>query len=209
MFVRKLIFFAFLTASIVLALPALALPIVLSTASSDETPAADLDATFDFGVAGSTLTLVVTNTTTAPNEFNINEIFFNASNDVTSLSLTSAMHSAEGNVMMDWGPLDTSVMVDGFDTFDFGLTDGMGETHPSVIGPTEFITFMFSITGTSPFNVDDFNQPNSSGYTAAAKFVNGPGDDSAWGAVPEPSTALLVATGLLVLGVRQKARRNG
>ena len=39
---------------------------------------------------------------------------------------------------------------------------------------------------------------------AAAKFVNGPGGDSGWGAVPEPSTALLVACGLVGLAVRRK-----
>jgi hypothetical protein len=183
---------------------AAAVPVTLSNVSSDETPAAVLDATFDFSVSGSTLTLVVTNDTTAPNEFNINEIFFNAASNVSGLTFTSAMHSVAGNVMMDWGPLDTSVMVNGFGTFDFGLTDGMGETDPSVIGPTEFITFTFSITGTSPFAPGDFIQPNGSGYTAAAKFVNGPGDDSAFGAVPEPSTALLFAFGLVGIAARSR-----
>jgi hypothetical protein len=204
---RRLILAAFV--AIVLApLPAAAVPITLSSVSSDLTPASWLDATFDFSVAGSTLTLVVTNDTTAPYEFNINEVFFNASSDVTGLTFNTATHSAEGDVTLEWAPLDTDVMVNGFNGFDFGLTDGVGETDPSVIGPLESITFSFSISGTSPFSPGDFIEPNSKGYTAAAKFVNGPGDDSAWGAVPEPSTALLLAFGLVGLsaGRRRKTR---
>jgi hypothetical protein len=108
--------------------------------------------------------------------------------------------------MPDWLPLMTNAMANGFDIFDFAMRDGLGELAPPAIGPTESIAFVFSITGTGPFNDDDFIQPNAMGYLAAAKFVNGPGDDSAWGAVPEPSTALLLASGLLLLGARRRVR---
>jgi hypothetical protein len=54
---------------------------------------------------------------------------------------------------------------------------------------------------------------NGSGYTVAAKFVNGPDDpeapgmeDSAFGTVPEPSTAMLLSLGLLALGARRRVR---
>jgi hypothetical protein len=200
---RRVVFAAVL-AALLAPLPAAAGSIItLSSASSDETPAADLDATFDFSVVGSTLTLVVTNDTTDPDEFNINEIYFNASD--------TSMHSVEGNVMMDWSSgmppgLKTDIMADGFGVFDFGLTNMMGETDPSIIWPTEFVTFTFTIGGTGPFAPSDFIAPSSLGYTAAAKFVNGPGDDSAYGAVPEPSTALLLAFGLV--GLATGRRRN-
>jgi hypothetical protein len=212
---RRAVFTAFLTA-LLAPLPAAALPVTLSTASSDTTPAEDLDATFDFSVVGSTLTLVVTNDTTDPNEFNVNEIYFNVSDtsSVTGLTFTSAMHSVEGNVMMDWSSgmplgLKTDIMADGFGVFDFGLTNMMGETDPSTIWPTQSVTFTFTIAGTGPFAPGDFIAPSSLGYTAAAKFVNGPGDDSAYGAVPEPSTALLLALGLvgIAAGRRRSAAR--
>jgi hypothetical protein len=47
----------------------------------------------------------------------------------------------------------------------------------------------------------------------AAKFVNGPDDpeapgmeDSAFGTIPEPSTAMLLSLGLLALGARRRVR---
>lgn len=53
---------------------------------------------------------------------------------------------------------------------------------------------------------------NGSGYLAAAKFVDGPDDpespgneDSAFGAViPEPTTAMLLGTALLLLSLHRR-----
>jgi hypothetical protein len=203
---------------IFLALAALALstsagatPVTLSTHSS-EVPLGPsvLDATFDFSVAGTTLTLSAVNDTTAPDEFNINQVYFNASSAVTSLTLTSATHSVEGDVLSDWLPLLTGVMVDGFGVFDFGMQEGVGENAPAVMGPSESVTFVFSISGTGPFTDADFIQPSTSGFLAAAKFVSGPppGPQSALGAtVPEPSTGLLLASGLILLGARRRSSR--
>ena len=185
-----------------------ATPITLSSVSSDETPASLLDATFDFSVAGSTLTLVATNDTASPDAYNINQVYFNASAAVTGLTLTSATHSAAGDVTSEWLPMVTDFMVDGFGDFDFGLREGVGETSTSVIGPSESVTFVFTIGGAGPFSAADFIQPNAYDLVAAAKFVNGPYDDSAFGAVPEPSTALLLAAGLLLLGAQRRSFRR-
>jgi hypothetical protein len=200
-------------AALALAPAARATTITLSLESSDETPAGVLDATLDFVISDTAeLTLTVTNDTTAPDEYNINQIFFNGASNVTGLTLVGATHSDDsagnnfGDVFSLWNPVETDTMVDGFGTFDFGLTDGMGETAVSVIGPGESIAFVLSISGTQPFTMDDFNVPGDEGRTAAAKFVNGPGDDSGFGGVPEPMTALLVGVGLLGLGMLRRHR---
>ncbi len=180
----------------------------LSTVSSDATPASQLDASFDFSVAGSTLTLTVTNTGT---DFNVNEVYFNGTSIVTSLSLTSATHSATGDVTAAWAPVEPGSGADGFGVFDFALTDGVGQTNPNIMMPTESIVFVFAITGSGGYADSDFIVGNSMGYQASAKFVNGPDDpespgneDSAFGAVPEPGSALL----LLLAGSSLAARRR-
>jgi hypothetical protein len=196
----------------VLAPAASASTIQCCTISSDATPAAQLDATFDFQVTGAVLTLTVDNDTLAPNEFNINQIYFDATASVTSLSLSTATHSFAGDVTSDWAPVLTNQMPDGFSVMDFGLADGMGEMDPSVIQPGENIAFVFSINGgVGTFTDADF------GPLVAAKFVNGPSDpeppfseDSAFGTVPEPSTAVLLSLGLVGLSARRRlAQRSG
>jgi hypothetical protein len=182
----------------------------LSGVSSDATPASQLDASFDFSVTGTTLTLTVTNT---GSDFNINQIYFNGSDDVTSLSLTSATHSAAGDVTSIWAPVEPGSTPDGFGVFDFALTDGVGETNVNIIEPTESIVFVFSISGTGPFADADFIVGNVNDYLAAAKFVNGPDDpespgdeDSAFGTVPEPGTLALLALGAAGLALGRSRR---
>jgi hypothetical protein len=182
----------------------------LSGVSSDATPASQLDASFDFSVTGTTLTLTVTNT---GSDFNINEIYFNGSDDVTSLSLTSATHSAQGDVTAIWGPVEPGSAADGFGAFDFALTDGVGETNVNIMEPGESIVFMFSITGAGAYTDADFIVGNVNDYLAAAKFVNGPDDpespgdeDSAFGTVPEPSGLALLALGAAGLALGRSRR---
>ena len=108
-----------------------ALSITLSEMSSDGTPAATLDAVLDFTiVGGDQLQIVASNTTSGSDEFNINQVFWSGGGDVSSLTLVSATHSVEGDVFSSWNPVETGTMVDGFGVFDFGLTDGVGETEP-------------------------------------------------------------------------------
>ncbi len=204
--------------------PAAALSITLSDMSSDATPAGDLDATLDFTViGGDQLQIVVTNDTTAPNEFNIDAFYWMGSADVTSLTLVSATHSVNGDVTAAWSPVETGIMVDGFGVFDFGLTDGVGETNPNIIMPGESVTFLLDITGAcaaamdcDPF--DDFlSIANAAGKSVGGMFVNGPDDpeapgmeDSAFGAsgpIPEPGTFALGALGLLGLASYARRRR--
>lgn len=183
--------------------------ITLSTVSSDATLASDLDATLDFSVSGTTMTLTVTNTGSL---FNVNAIYFNGSASVTSLSLVSATHSVNGNVLLAWAPIELGSSADGFGAFDYALTDGVGETNPNILNAGESVIFVFTVN--AGLADADFIVPNGSGYYGAAKFVNGPDDpespgdeDSAFGAtVPEPGTVAFLVVGLAGLG--QLGRRR-
>jgi len=191
--------------------------VTLSDVSSDLTPASTLDATFDFVViGGDTLQLTVTNDTSGADQFNIVELFWNGSSAVSGLSLLSANHSAVGDVSTGWDPVQAGLQPDGFGVFDYALIDGVGEGNPNIIGPTESILFTIAISGSCADSFSctgsDFVVPQSSGYVAAAKFVNGPDDpeapgveDSAFGAaVPEPSTAVMLGLGLAALAARRR-----
>ena len=182
--------------------PATGTIITLSTNSSDETPASVLDATFDFDVDEilNMLTLSVTNTTVVPNTFNINELYFNGSDNVLGLTPVS--------IPTGWSLL-TGQIADGFGLFDFALIDGVGGDAATIM-PGETVAFTFTITGLADKGdfVTEFSQYVEGQLVAiaAAKFVAGPGDDSAFGAfIPAPGTLVLLGLAGL-LGLRRRRR---
>ena len=205
-------------AGAMLAAPASGAILFLSTNSSE--PGIDpslLSATFDFQITGllqNELTLTITNNTSAPNEFKINRIFFNFNPDsnVTGLTLTSQLNpNALWELVVPSFPGDTATHADNFGTFDFMIRHGPPEGHNHhLIQPGAPRVFTFDIQGTGPFFDTDFialsEQFDSNILMqAAAKFVMGPGDISAFGAVPEPGTlALLGLAGLLGFGRRRR-----
>jgi hypothetical protein len=182
--------------------------IVLS--SHSDSPTLDpglLDATLDFQVAGSTqLTLTFTNSTAAPNEFKVDAIYFNATLGVTGLTLDSGPRNWSLETAAGGG---TTAGV--FGTFDFVLVaaktgrDGIQAADGSV-------DFVFTIAGAGPFTGSDFTTQLSQALdsdmasNAAASFAQGPLGASGYGAyhTPEPSTALLLAAGLVALALRRR-----
>lgn len=180
----------------------------LSNYSSDETPADLLDATLDFTVSGSILTLDVSNDTADPAEFDLRAIYFNVleTSNVTGLTLLTQPGD-------DW-LLAMDEKAACFGTFDYGLLGGVGSDDINQVLPGDTGTFTFEIAGSGPFFDTDFttaystNPPGNMSTLAAAKFVEGPGDDSAFGGTvhtPEPTTVALMAMGCVAI-VRQRRR---
>lgn len=166
----------------------------------------ELAATLDFQVAGNFLTLTVTNDTPSPiDEYNMNQIFFNASAAVSNLAVSV--------FPTEWLLDTTGTMVDGWGVFDFKVFHGheIGNPH-HLIQSGAFETFVFSFVGVG-ITENDFvlelsdvsGDPGNMPMFAAAKFVQGPNDDSAFGAVPEPGVLALLAIAGLV-GARRRRR---
>lgn len=176
----------------------------LSDFSSDVTPVEWLDATLDFSVVGNTLTLEVTNLTGPAggnpegSEFDISEIYFNIGDGITDLTFT--------DTHWDLTVSRDSLLADAFGLFDVLLDVsnlkkalGSGETKAFVIGIVG--------TGSEADFTSYFSEPHDDDILslAAAKFIHGPDDDSAYGdVVPEPMTVGLLGLGGLFLLLRRR-----
>ncbi len=171
----------------------------LSDLSSYATPASYLYDVLKTTVNGSNLRLTLTNIYT----YEITEIYFNFTDNVTSLSETASFPSGWSLQLFDQP-------TDGFGSFDTAL---IGATSIPPLGGSQ--EFRMRIQGTSPFADTDFTTEFSNvlgGGTAswaAAKFENGPGGDFAFGAstaAPEPHSMLLFGAGGLLVGLAIRRR---
>ncbi|MFQ6049344.1 MAG: PEP-CTERM sorting domain-containing protein [Phycisphaerae bacterium] len=179
----------------------------LSDFSSNNVPAEQLDAERKFSVSASTLTLRVTNLTPgAPSDppLKINEIYFNATDNVTGLILTSSSPQWQVDFAED------GFLVDAFGLFDVQFTDGAGH-QPQVVDPGETVVFTFDIIGTGPFSETDFVTELSTVFDqhipslAAAKFFDDGGVSAFGNVIPEPAGLILLLLGGAVVA-RRRAR---
>ncbi len=142
----------------------------------------------------------------------MNQVYFTTSDDVTDLTLLAASGSVDGSNLADWS-LDDNVGFGGFGTFDFALIGPQQGSDGAQLTPNEIQTFTLSIACAALATCDllDFASElstlplGSRPVFVAAKFVNGPGDNSAGGGTAnaaEPSAALLL---LVIVGAARCA----
>jgi hypothetical protein len=176
----------------------------LSTRSSDETPAEYLSATFEFTVVGNAVTLTVTNDTgdTTP-AYALSQVFFNSAAGVT-LSATNTN---------GWS-FSTGEHADGFGVFDFALMADESGGAPDAIADGNSLTFEFTITAGGPVTADDFITgfstipPGDHMAIIAGKFIQGPGDDSGYGAyIPLPPALPMGIAGLVGVAALRRWKR--
>ena len=204
------LFVGILASVLLLAGPASADPLaaVLSELSSNEGafPAASLDATLDFSVIGSTLTLDVANLTDATTGFDIDQLYFNVAAAVTGLTLDSV----DGGSAFPW-QLSADKGANPFGTFDFRIEGNTGGTRIFIDGGAS-TSFSFTIGGVGVTDADFFVLTTDGSPVAAfaARFnstagsVIGASASATSGSVPEPGTALLVGIGVSLLALARR-----
>lgn len=177
--------------------------IELSLFSSDETPAEWLGALLDFTVSGNELTLTVSNNTDdPPAAFEMSEIGFNATDEVTGLSLATGLD--DWTLLFDQSP-GAAHKMDGFGRFDARLLWGGNQTPTILPGEQAVFTFDIEGAGFSDLSfVTDFSTPDPLSMIVAGKFIRGPDDDSAFGATPEPGALILLACGSMAAMRRRR-----
>jgi hypothetical protein len=192
-----------------LAVNASATTVTLSDVSSAEgtMTAASMDATVEFLASGNTLTINVLNTSSNP--IRMSEILFNSGNKNITLTSTPT-HSGSGDPLWE---LSSNAVSAGFGTFDYGLVGikvgGGPNAEFGEILAGGSAQFTFNVNGNG-WDVDTFaGDLSTGGAFVAARFHPNGGNSSAYGAavpVPEPSTAALMALGLI--GLTQLGRRR-
>ncbi|MFC1676002.1 PEP-CTERM sorting domain-containing protein [Planctomycetota bacterium] len=186
--------------------------ITLSEFSSDSTPADVLDAAVEFSIVDSQLTIVISNLTDGldggeDNGFDIMSLFFNVTDNVTGLTLTTP---STGWKLCSFSNITKA---GGFGQFDYALIDVLGSSSNHIDGESSK-TFTLSLThdGSGVSDLDFYTDlssipPGDNAMYLAAKFVRGPDDDSAFGGnnAPEPATIALLGFGSLALIRRKRA----
>ncbi len=196
-----------LLAGLFLCAQANGLSLQLDQASSDSTPASQMQGSIRFSTSGTTLGVWVHNDTLGTaTPFSIYSVHFNLSDDVAGLTYTGA--SAVGyNQPGAWTPYASGYYVTAlrFGTFDYSLWQWTADP----IAPGDSLIFEFQIQCKAGRICDDADFGTSTSLVAkggtpayaAARWGDGPRGDAAFSAalVPEPASALLLALAAFAL----------
>jgi hypothetical protein len=168
-----------------------------------------------------TLTIQLTNSTTGFTAAYLTGFVFNNPNDqITKISLTNPPGYTSISLTFSNGNVKSDSSGD-FGKFDVGVTVG-GSSNPTAgIAMGNTATFTFTLTGTSLNTLTEqsfVNASSSGGSTFFAAQFSGinPGNksDNVPGtlnptATPEPGTMLLLASGIVGLGICRKMKFKG
>ncbi|MHC4843294.1 MAG: PEP-CTERM sorting domain-containing protein [Planctomycetota bacterium] len=185
--------------------------VTLCDYTTDSTPAEVLDATVEFRLSGSTLTIVVTNQTDGPDSgkdkgYDITRVYFNATDNIIGLALEEPDF---GWLLYSGG---NKTKAGGLGQFDYALRGKIGR-NPVIVEGESSRTFTLSVThdGSGASESNFYSElssrpPGNHPSIVAAKFQRGPNDDSAFGGIdtPEPATIAILGIGSTLLFMKRK-----
>lgn len=167
-----------------------------------------MTATFDDNGASGPVKLIIVATNLTGSEF-ISKVYFNLnpSLNVQDLSINPISGQSVSQISLGTDKFKADGTGGKFDIlFDYPTSGGLSNRF--INGDTS--EFSFEISGSQGLTANDFNYLSTAGFLSAAHIQSiGTNNESSWiyagNSIPEPTSILLVITGILsLIGIRRK-----